>query len=320
MSTSQNRSRLNPILREELRHLLDRTPAQTWHKPERVTLIGPRRLVTLSDLTYGHYVDLQELEFELHRPRDEFPPHATPVRPRRDILEQFLLLSDAPAPQIHEFASRFGPLLIFCKTKEWKSDRLVLIEECEVWRYVAACMKSLLHITACYHSGRRPDPADWHRIGACPPSLKPTGREVYDPLSPVSWGGEHAFHAMTYFVGKGSDRDRKMWTRLLNSFLELGRVRPWVVWEGSGSSARPKLVFSGPNLLSYLSLQLCLMASKQDAFALCSYCNREYTPTRRAPKHGQRNFCPDCRDYGVPVKLAQRHRRERLRAVQRKAN
>jgi hypothetical protein len=118
---------------------------------------------------------------------------------------------------------------------------------------------------------------------------------------------------MAYFVRKGSDRDRKMWARFLNALLDLGRVRPWLVLEGAGSSARPKLVFSGPNLLSYLALQLSLSASKHDAFAVCSYCNRQYAPMGRAPKTGQRNFCPDCRAAGVPVRVAQQARRERLR-------
>src|ERR1035437_9541804 len=118
---------------------------------------------------------------------------------------------------------------------------------------------------------------------------------------------------MAHFVRKGADRDPKMWARLLNVLLELGRVRPWLVWEGDGSSARPNLAFSGPNLLSYLALQLCLRASKHDAFAVCCYCNQPYTPSERAPKAGQRNFCQDCRKRGVPIRLAQRSRRERLR-------
>jgi|ERR1035437_3296697 hypothetical protein len=106
---------------------------------------------------------------------------------------------------------------------------------------------------------------------------------------------------MAHFVRKGADRDPKMWARLLNVLLELGRVRPWLVWEGDGSSARPNLVFSGPNLLSYLALQLCLRASKHDAFAVCCYCNRQYTPSERAPKAGQRNFCQG-RGHGIYYK------------------
>ena len=104
-----------------------------------------------------------------------------------------------------------------------------------------------------------------------------------------------------------------MWARCLNVLLELGRVRPWLVWEGAGTSGRPKLMFSGRHLLSYLALQLCLRASKHDAFAVCSFCNHQYTPAGRAPKTGQRNFCSECRESGVPVRVAQRDRRARLR-------
>src|SRR5438876_7915143 len=111
-------------------------------------------------------------------------------------------------------------------------------------------MRSLLRIASCFHSDRRPDPADWDRIGAFPGSLAPPAEEKpYDPLSATPRGGEEAWTAMAFFVRKGSDRDRKLWARFLNALLELGRVRPWLIWEGAGSSARPKLVFSGANLL-----------------------------------------------------------------------
>jgi hypothetical protein len=181
-----------------------------------------------------------------------------------------------------------------------------------MWRYFAASMQSLLRIASCFHSDRRPDGADWDRIGAFQTSLAAPAEQIPDLLS-ATYGGEEAWSVMVHFVGRGVDRDRKMWARLLNVLLELGRVRPWLIWEGAGKSARPKLVFSGPNLLSYLALQLCLRASKHDAFAVCSYCNRQYAPMGRAPKTGQRNFCPVCRAAGVPVQVAQRSRRERLR-------
>ncbi len=206
-------------------------------------------------------------------------------------------------------------LLIFREIEKWKvlPSKLVIVESCEIWKYFALSMRALLRIASCFHADRKSDPSDWDQIGACPASLVPQAEKHRDLLSPTSLSGEAAWLAMVHFVRKGADRDRKMWARLLNVLLELSRARPWVVWEGDGSSARLNLVFSGPNLLSYLALQLCLRASKYDAFAVCGYCHQEYTPMRRAPKTGQRNFCPDCRRRGVPVRLAQRSRRERLR-------
>jgi hypothetical protein len=312
------RNYADDIRRDEIKNLLGRTPAQDWIKPEVVELSKPRPVTSrnlIDERNDKYYVDRAELKFVLEPLWSGFSSQATPVRASPDLLERFLRLATAPAPQIHKFASSFGPLLIFCRAKERKSlpEKLIIVESCEVWRYFAASMLALLRIASCFHADRKPDPADWDRIGACPAPLVPTRLRHLDPLSFTSMGGEQSWVAMAHFVGKGADRDRKMWALFLNVLLELGRVRPWLVWEGTGGSARrPKLVFSGSHLLSYLALQLCLMASKHDAFAVCSFCSCQYVPLGRAPKTGQRNFCPDCRESGVPGMLAQRARRERL--------
>src|SRR5229473_6046791 len=114
--------------------------------------------------------------------------------------------------------------------------------------------------------------------------------------------GEEAWAAMIHFVKRGS-RDRVMWLRLLNCLLALGQVRPWMMWDGPAMETGPTLVFSGPNLLSYLALQVCLIAAKQDGFAVCSYCQRQYMPLR-APKSGQRAYCKECRDKGISARVA----------------
>lgn len=344
MPKMNKRSRSDEILGDDARAMLGRTPAHSWLKPERVELSTKR--VTLPDLhklpelskplikTAADYLRMApntqtagtdesanpptyraELEFVMESRWTGSPAPANRVRPKPDILERFLLLATASDQQVHKFASSFGALLIFPRNegRRMPADKRAFVESCEMWRYFAVSMRSLLRIASCFHADRKSDATDWDQIGACPASLVPQTEQHRDLLSPASWSGEEAWLAMAHFVRKGADRDRKMWTRLLNALLELGRVRPWLVWEGEGGSARPNLVFSGPNLLSYLALQLCLRASKHDAFAVCCYCNQPYPPLGRAPKTGQRNFCPDCRERGVPVRLAQRSRRERLR-------
>jgi hypothetical protein len=323
-----------PIIGDPARHLWDRTPAQTWFKPDRVTLsthtirLGNdhrkkssmdspfSRLQLLAELGARSGPELQQqvsvLEFVQDPHWRESAPRTNLVQPHPGIFERFLRLADAPDHELHEFASRFGALLVFGRIDLLKPQKYVIVESCDVWRYFAASMRCLLSIANCFHHDRRPDPADWARIGASPTSLAPAKSEALDLLSPYASGAEETWVAMAHFVRSGSDRDRKMWTRLLNVLLELGRVRPWLLWERSAGT-RPELVFTGPSLLSYLALQLCLRASKHDAFAVCSYCHREYAPTERAPKAGQRNFCPDCRASGVPIRMAQRSRRERLR-------
>jgi hypothetical protein len=337
MPQLKNRSLLDDVLRDQAKKMLGRTPVQGWLKPDRVEL-NVRRVALrnvrkpLSKTAADYRVASNspdagtdesanaptyraEMEFVMEPPWSDLPTHANRVRPNPDILERFLLLATASDQQIQKFASGFGALLIFPRIQDRKmlADKLVIVESCEIWRYFALSMRSLLHIASCFHADRKSDPTDWQQIGACPASLVPQTEKHRDLLSPTSFSGEEAWFAMAHFVRKGADRDRKMWARLLNVLLELGRVRPWLVWEGDGSSARPNLVFSGPNLLSYLALQLCLRASKHDAFAVCCYCNQPYPPLGRAPKTGQRNFCPDCRERGVPIRLAQRSRRERLR-------
>ena len=316
------------------RYLRDRTPAQSWFKPDRVTLStltiplggehghksfdsGFSPLQFLAGYTpvaqNFNSTTFSALEFVQDPHWRESAPRTNAVRPQPSIFDQFLRLAEAPDHQIQEFASQFGALLIFCRIDLAKvPKKLVIVESCDVWRYFAASMRCLLRIANCFHNDRRPDPADWAGIGACPASLIPAESDVPDLLSPYGFGAEEAWTAMVHFVRTGSDRDRKMWTRLLNVLLELGKVRSWLLWERS--VARPELVFTGPSLLSYLALQLCLRASKHDAFAVCSYCNCQYAPAERAPKAGQRNFCPDCRSGGVPIRIAQRSRRERLRA------
>ena len=337
MPKLKNRSLLDNVLRDQAKKMLDRTPVQSWLKPDRVELnvrrVTLRRVGKPLSKTAADYFRIAntqdagtnesangptyraEMEFVLGRPWGDSPTHANRVRPNPDILERFLLLATASDQQIQKFATNFGALLVFGEIEQRKilPGKLVIVESCEMWRYFALTMRSLLRIASCFHAARKSDPTDWNQIGACPASLFPPIEKHRDLLSPTSLSGEEAWLAMTHYVRKGADRDRKMWARLLNVLLELGRVRPWLVWEGDGSSARPSLVFSGPNLLSYLALQLCLRASKHDAFSVCCYCNSQYTPSERAPKAGQRNFCQDCRKRGVPVRLAQRSRRERSR-------
>jgi hypothetical protein len=203
--------------------------------------------------------------------------------------------------------------LLFCKLQE-HGEHAVIVEYCQVWRYFADCMRSLLRIAAGFQSGRLPHSTDWDAIGYCPTAVGRTNLHGYDWFNMSPREQEKSWKVMAGVIRTGRNRDRTMWTRLVNALLGLGRVRPWVITDGSGPSGGIKLSLTSANLLSYLALQLCLMASKQDAFAVCSYCHKDYAPRCRAPKAGQRNFCPDCRAGGVPVREAQRARRERLRA------
>jgi hypothetical protein len=256
------------------------------------------------------------LEFRLRSPWVE-PLSRGRILPSTKILDSFLRLAKASDEDILAFASRYGALQIFCETaKEQSEEEMMVVESCAVWRYFAGCIGSLLRIAAAYHDGSRPRLSDWEVIGNCPIEVVIAKRESIDLLSPFPFQGDRAWSELCAFVRKGT-KDKRIWELLVNTLLGLGRVRPHLSWEGSGGKARPQLKLSGPNLLSYLGLQLCLTACKLDSFAMCSYCSQLYLPPLRAPKAGQKNFCPDCRKAGVPVRIAQRDRRERRRELLR---
>jgi hypothetical protein len=156
---------------------------------------------------------------------------------------------------------------------------------------------------------------DWDILAEHPLVIRKTEEAEIRPedlLRPTVMHPEREWAARTYFVSNDKHRHRKMRLGLLNCLLELGRVRPWLLWDGSATEILPRLVFSGPSLLSYLALQVCLIAANQDAFAVCSHCQTQYT-SKRAPKVGQRNYCPECRNKGIPVRMAQRARLARTR-------
>jgi hypothetical protein len=293
--------------------------SQPWPRPNSVDL-RPRSF-SLHDARYFPSTEHQPLlEFELifvmrkpNLPRlsgDQY------VSPKPDLLERFLRLADATDPDIHQFALRFGALLAFSRRQKSDSKgHVVIAESCNVWRYFASSMGSILRIGAALHAEVPPNQRDWAVIAKCPTDVERAGAESVPEIDILgtSLHGEYGWSALAYYLRRQRTRNQEYWVRLLNSLLDLGRVRPWVVWDKDPPSTRPQLVFAGPNLLSYLVLQLCLRVSRLDSFVLCSYCNREYLPLRRAPKTGQRNFCPQCRKAGEPVRLAQRDLEARRR-------
>jgi hypothetical protein len=303
----------DPII-DELRDITGRlsslSRSQPWPRPKSVVLRP--ETVSLNDLMKStNTKPLPLLEFELNfvmrRTYRQGMPGERQVNSNPDLLERFLCLAEARDSDLQRFASRFGPLLVFCRQQASElEDYVVITESCNVWRYLASFMRSLLRIGAAFHAGRSPDPRDWSAIGEYPRLVERAGAESKPEMDVLGTllRGEYGWFALAYYIRSHKTRNRKYWVRLLNTLVELGRVRPWVVWDNS--STRPQLVFAGPSLLSYLVLQLCLRASKLDSFVLCSYCNREYLPPRRAPKIGQRNFCPECRKAGMPTRVAQR--------------
>jgi hypothetical protein len=233
------------------------------------------------------------------------------ANPPPELLERFLSLSSGTDETILKFAKRFGPLEIYSEPGPDRGD----IEYCEVWRYFARSMLALLKIAARVNAGNPGSKEDWDTIGAVPRVMTDRCRLLEDHEMEARHEDEYVWFAMTRFVARGKDRDQKMLVRFLDRLLGLGRVRPWVRWPKN--ALRPRLIYSSPGLLPYLALQLCLRATKMDAFVLCAHCQKEYTPSERKPKTRQRNFCPECREAGIPKKYALSDYRNRKRSTAR---
>ena len=257
------------------------------------------------------------------------------ARPGRGLLESFLSLA-GPADQqiplsalmkgtrqehfsdekICRFAAHFGGLQIFYRMQTGSPwPEAVHTEYCAVWRYFAGVMRSLLLIGAEQYQGKPGSPEPW-RVISTPPSLMGKMARKQDRcwFEPMPLGDEENWLALAYFAAKKNEQNQVMIARLLNTLLGLGRVRPWITWSGAQPEGpRPRFTYTSRSLLSHLALQLCLRISKVEAFVVCFHCGRTYLPPVRAPKAGQRNFCPDCREKGMPKYYSHRDYRRRKR-------
>jgi hypothetical protein len=284
-------------------NLFGLTPTHGWVKPRTVVLHSK----TFRNTLEGTLPNGSELEFAV--PWSAPTSHA--IKPGKGILESFLQMATMSEAEIHRFASRFGPLFV-CSRVEERPDEGLIFESCDVWRYFSASMTALLQIAGDIHLGQPCASAKWQPIGNVPPLLCAKKNLAIDWINPSAADGEKEWVLLAVASQLKTNRHPTVWAGLLNALLLLGRVRTFVELGGRRGAQRPRLAFSGSSLLSFLALQVSLLASRHDAFALCSYCNSTFTPGKRAPKSGQRSFCPACRADGAPVRVAQRARRARL--------
>jgi hypothetical protein len=283
-----------------------------WPKPESVRLLSPSRH-SLSEFMSLYSSNLEaRLEFSWHWNGSTIDS-PTLVKPPRDLVDMFMKLGDADDARIQAFAERYGGSFVFCEMRR-SEDRLIVTESCQVWRYFAKSIQALLRIATTINRPKAGTPDDWDQIGCCPPAMKePPGASQSDLLSPTRYPGEEAWTIMAHFIRKG-DRNWRMWTRLLNCLLDLGRVRPFVDWDRSSNKRSPYLLFGTPSLFSHIAFQACLLATRREGVAVCSYCRASYQPRLRAPKVNQRNFCPACKEKKIPARLWQRDHRAKLNA------
>jgi hypothetical protein len=291
-----------------------------WERPISVELrpgasrvadgYRPGNVLTFRVLNFGSELHIQNSPLESFKPIT--PSRA--VRPTPDLLERFIDLAEEDDVRIHKFAKEYGGLEIFF---DWGSER-VHVEYCDVWRYFAGVIKAVLKISASLSARQSVRGAEWKMIGRLPAAIRPGEHSPelsYRVRKRISATEEWCAIALYLSSSRRPllQETRSMLIRVLNTLLGLGMVRPWIIWPEVPQAIRPQLVYSGRSLISALALQLCLRVAMISSFVICCHCQQSYLPKKRAPKAGQRNFCPECRDNGVPQQYASISFRQRKR-------
>ena len=238
--------------------------------------------------------------------------NSTPIRvsPDARLLMNFLELETASEVAICGYAQRFGVLGI-CKhglprTHASSTDGLIcgfcpvepLIqsepdvsasEPISVWRTRAAQARAIVEFATLLHQKRCVEDA---RLWMTAMSMAPDLELV------ASWDEQTPFLAAA-----------------VNSWLELGGVRPVLVWEGAspatvvlgtqgysfwqpGGWRKPDPAcdmsfLQGTTLFPALACQLLLAVGRTSGFVLCSACGKTYVPKRR-PNPSRRRYCEKC--------------------------
>lgn len=265
------------------------------------------------------------------------------TRPREGLLERFvdLAITENPDKAVAAYAKRWGVLEI-CEhglprthkpghpqtmpsdvsgttkyeqpemgclpLRYGKAARQLFPEYWEpllAWQNVSRRARAILNIAAHLRLGKHGALADWHVILG--------GNETLE-----SWTthGQFAKWDADDERGWGSRIRYERWelSRRLNDWLEIGDVRPEMVWE---PAAGPTLRIALRGLFGAIAMELVKAVARTEALAICSGCGQSFIPKRK-PVEGKRRYCEECRIDGVPMRDVMRDRRtEGKREVRR---
>lgn len=219
------------------------------------------------------------------------------------LLEAFLRLMGAEPAKHLAFARRYGPLMI-CQhglppahqppgrfgNLSLSGCRCARIEPLSVWGSYVEMFAALLTLAARLEGS----PEGWtdERIELWKRALWWTSRDE------IPWWR------------KGRRSDKRVLLLTLEYWLGATGVRPMLYRPAEALRIR----LGGGGVMGALSLQTTLAAARSDGIAFCSECQMPYAPKRR-PNPSRRNYCPTCRDEGVPNRDAQRAWRARQERV-----
>jgi len=209
-------------------------------------------------------------------------------RPSPVLLDEFSGLAEAMAEQIFEFARKWGALVI--KTTAMPGSRFR--EPVAAWRDLAIRFRALHRIGVDLNCGKVGTVEDWKALRL----ELPVRNKSYSAV-------EEARFAVMSNVGR---------------LVREAGLHPRLYWDKPAKQWRIDFdTFSRTNLLAVLVLRLMIAIADKDGFAICSGCQKSYPPERQ-PSTGRRNYCPTCRESGIPYRDSKREQRRRNREADTK--
>jgi len=241
------------------------------------------------------------------------------VVPSDGLLEDFLTLRDADTARVADFAARHGVLGL--PTIRWTRPGEYVQEPLRAWRDAATRANALVIAAARLRDGQ--PLTDDQRVvvlRAAWPDVEGsrfTSRQLYldgEPFYEPHPDPEAALReALLAHANRTLEDDRVQLTWAVSTWMQETGARLVLAWApGAGA---PSLTIGGElgrGCLAAITVQVALACSRADTTRACDGCGALHAP-RRQPKPGQRSFCQQCRDAGVPVRLANRDRKARQR-------
>ncbi|MBI2304633.1 MAG: hypothetical protein HYU86_07805 [Chloroflexi bacterium] len=197
-----------------------------------------------------------------------------------EMCEHDLPASHNPFEEIwmmeRQFKPRLGclPRMITWEGRSWYYDPI------PQWFYSSRQARAILNLAAQLHQGEPTSKDDWAAL----------------------------YQGNDYSMCE-ADRQWRLLLNVVNGWLSLANARPCLVHNGQ------HVIFAlgGGGTYTALAVQLMLAVTRSQDLILCSGCGHPYLREGRRPKSGQRNYCPDCHEKGVPARERKRAQRMRQR-------
>lgn len=231
-------------------------------------------------------------------------------RPSPRVLNDFIRLHAEPDQSILDYARRSGVLLLDeygQPAENWKEEGSESLHD---WRVYSLKAHALLNVATAIKNRKLGTEEDWQIIDPAIDPDFPAHHELSNEALKKRGLRGKELELVTKYALKGIAAARLALQRAIGVWCHLGRTTLTV--ELDGTSWRTAIDYHG-RLFSAIALQLLLTVANADSLYVCSGCSYPYSRSRekRVPRPGQRNFCEECDKFGMPLKFADRDRRER---------